>query len=595
MSDNGAAGTTNAAGAAGAGHAERMRLDGEPATWRRWGPYLAERAWGTVRDDYSPDGSAWTYFSHDHARSRAYRWNEDGLLGISDDLQRLCFAVALWNGQDPILKERLFGLGAQEGNHSDDVKEAYWYLDSTPTHSYMKALYRYPQAAYPYAELVEESARRTRSDPEYELTDTGIFDQHRFFDVLVEYAKAQPRDLLIRLSVTNQGHDRAPIHVLPTLWFRNSWSWSPTGSAQKPSLHARPATPGVVDARHHSLGHYMWLCEEQPRELLFTENDTNAMRLWGVPNETPWTKDAFDAYVVHGRKDAVNAAHSGTKAAAHYARILGPGESWTLRLRLVRAQDWHDRPLASDKAFEDFERIFERRIEEANAFYASLQPAALTADEKLVQRQAFAGLLWSKQFYHFDVGRWLDGDPGQPPPPPARKHGRNREWKHLNSADVISMPDKWEYPWFAAWDLAFHCIPLSLIDSGFAKDQLILLLREWYQHPNGDIPSYEWAFGDSNPPVIAWAARRVYDIDKAQRGVADVAFLERIFHKLMLHFTWWVNRKDSEGNNVFEGGFLGLDNIGVFDRSARLPGGGHLEQSDATSWMGMYCLNMLVI
>ena len=570
---------------------EHARLRDDPGGWRRWGPYLAERAWGTVREDYSADGSAWSYFPHDHARSRVYRWSEDGLLGICDDRQRLCFAVSLWNEKDSILKERLFGLAGPEGNHGEDVKECYWYLDSTPTHSAMKALYRYPHAAYPYARLVEESRARGRSEPEFELTDTGIFDGNRFFDLQVEYAKAAQRDLLIRLTVTNHGPGPAPIHVLPTLWFRDTWSWTASGAEHKPSLAQRE--PGVVDVHHHSLGHYVWLLDTQT-DLLFTENETNRERLWGAPNATPYVKDAFDSYVVHGRTDAVNPARTGTKTAAHYHRTLAPGEVWTIRLRLVRGQD--ARSWASLRgAFESFDQTFERRILEADAFYAAVQPPALTKDEKLVQRQALAGLLWSKQFYHFDVARWVEGDPTQPPPPPSRRTGRNKEWKHLNTADVISMPDKWEYPWFAAWDLAFHCIPIALVDPAFAKAQLLLLLREWYQHPNGDLPAYEWAFGDSNPPVLAWAARRVYEIDRAQNGVADTAFLERVFHKLMLNFTWWVNRKDSEGNNVFEGGFLGLDNIGVFDRSAKLPGGGTLEQSDGTSWMATFSLNLLSI
>jgi len=573
------------------GNTERARLHEDPAGWRRWGPYLAERAWGTVREDYSAGGSAWTYFPHDHARSRVYRWSEDGLLGICDNLQRLCFAVTLWNAKDPILKERLFGLSGPEGNHGEDVKECYWYLDSTPSHSYMKALYRYPHAAYPYTRLVEEGARRGRLDPELELTDTGIFDQNRFFDLQVEYAKASARDILIRLEIKNHGPDPAPIHVLPTVWFRNAWSWTSNSTEPRPEIKLRE--PSVLDLHHHSLGHYVCLLDT-PTDVLFTENETNRERLWGAPNHTPYVKDAFDAYVVQGRTDAINPAHTGTKAAAHYSRTLAPDETWIIRLRLVRGQDaiaW----ASLRHAFEDFDQTFERRAREADAFYASVQPAALTVDEKLVQRQALAGLLWSKQFYHFDVARWIEGDPTQPTPPASRRQGRNREWKHLNTADVISMPDKWEYPWFATWDLAFHCIPLALVDPRFAKDQLLLLLREWYQHPNGDVPAYEWAFGDSNPPVLASAARRIYELDRAQTGVADVGFLERVFHKLMLNFTWWVNRKDSEGNNVFEGGFLGLDNVGVFDRSARLPAGGHLEQSDGTAWMATFALNLMYI
>ncbi|HXI19288.1 MAG TPA: glucosidase, partial [Chloroflexota bacterium] len=572
-----------------AGYDERDRLESDPAAWRRWGPYLSERAWGTVREDYSADGSAWDHFPHDHARSRVYRWNEDGLLGISDDHQRLCFAVAMWNGKDPILKERLFGTAGPEGNHGEDVKECYWYLDSTPTHSIMRALYRYPHAAYPYSALVRESRRRARTEPEYELTDTGIFEDNRFFDVLVEYAKSSPRDILIRITATNHGSDAATLHLIPQLWFRNTWNWG--DGAAKPQLHQRPGTTGV-DVQHNSLGRYVWVAEGAD-EVVFTDNETNGERLWGSANATPYVKDAFHRYVISGEAGAVNPTRTGTKAAALYRRTLAPGETWTVRLRLVRAGERAIRK--GENAFNDFDSVFERRRQEGDAFYEALQPDSLTQDERMVQRQAFAGLMWSKQYYRFNVYRWLHGDPGQPPPPEVRKQGRNKDWRHLNCADVISMPDTWEYPWFAAWDLAFHCIPIALIDSRFAKDQLLLLLREWYQHPNGDVPSYEWALGDSNPPVLAWAARRVFEIDKRQRGEPDLQFLERVFHKLLLNFTWWVNRKDSEGNNVFEGGFLGLDNIGVFDRSAKLPGGGHLEQSDGTSWMAMFALNLLSI
>ena len=560
------------------------------AHWRRWGPYLAERQWGTVREDYSPHGTAWDYFPHDHARSRAYRWGEDGLGGITDNHGRLCFALALWNGRDPILKERLFGLTGTEGNHGEDVKEYYFYLDSTPTHSYMKYLYKYPQAEFPYAPLVEENRRRDRRAPEFELMDTGVFDGDRYFDVLVEYAKAAPDDILIRITATNRGPEPAELHLLPTLWYRNTWSWDAAGP-ERPTL--RSSAPGTghatIEAEHPSLGP-RWLYGEGTGEVLFTENDTNAERLWGVvPNPSPYVKDGINRYVVEGRKDAVNPAAVGTKAALYHRMTLGPGESMTRRLRLSNT------PIPGDPFGKEFEAVFAQRIHEADEFYATVIPKQLSDDAKSVMRQAFAGLLWSKQFYHYDVRRWIEGDPACPPPPPERLQGRNREWLHLYNEDVVSMPDKWEYPWYAAWDLAFHMIPLALIDPDFAKAQLILFLREWYMHPNGQIPAYEWAFGDVNPPVHAWAALRVYRIERRLRGRGDRAFLEKVFHKLLLNFTWWVNRKDAEGKNVFQGGFLGLDNIGVFDRSAPLPTGGHIEQSDGTSWMGMYCLNMLAI
>jgi hypothetical protein len=558
------------------------------AHWRRWGPYLAERQWGTVREDYSPHGTAWDYFPHDHARSRAYRWGEDGLLGISDNHQRLCFALALWNGRDPILKERMFGLSGTEGNHGEDVKEYYFYLDSTPTHSYLKALYKYPQGAFPYAELVDENRRRGRHQPEYELIDTGAFDQDRYFDVQVEYAKAAPDDILIRISVTNRGPEPAALDVLPTLWFRNTWSWE-EGSA-RPSLRA--AGPGrgaaVIEAEHPTLGR-RWLHAEGAPELLFTENETNSARLFGAPGPGPYVKDGIGEYVVNGRAGAVNPARTGTKAAARYRLAVPPGQTVTLRLRLCDAP----RPgTAFDGAFE---RIVAQRVREADEFYATVVPPDLSDDARNVMRQALAGLLWSKQFFHYYVRRWLAGDPALPAPPPGRREGRNREWLHLYNEDVISMPDTWEYPWYAAWDLAFHTIPLALVDPDLAKDQLVLFLREWYMHPSGQIPAYEWALGDVNPPVHAWAALRVYRIERKLRGRGDREFLEKVFHKLLLNFTWWVNRKDAEGKNIFQGGFLGLDNIGVFDRSAPLPTGGHLEQSDGTSWMAMYSLNMLAI
>ena len=560
------------------------------AYWRRWGPYLSERQWGTVREDYSPHGTAWDYFPHDHARSRAYRWGEDGLCGISDNHQRLCFALAVWNGRDPILKERLFGLGNPEGNHGEDVKEYYFYLDSTPTHSYMKCLYKYPQAAFPYRRLVEENARRGRPQPEYELLDTGVFDGDRYFDVTVEYAKGGVDDLLIRVTAVNRGPEAAELHLLPTLWFRNTWSWD-VGAA-RPQLQATASTPGqaVIAARHQTLG-ARWLHAEGAPELLFTENETNVPRLFSVPARSTYVKDGIGERVVAGKEDTVNPAHVGTKAAAWYRASVPAGGQIALRLRLTDAD-----PARAGAPFGlDFEEIFSRRVRDADEFYDLVIPRTLSADGRLVMRQALAGMLWSRQFYHYDIKRWLAGDPTQPPPAPGRRRGRNREWTHLYNEDVVSMPDKWEYPWYAAWDLAFHMIPMALVDPEFAKAQLVLFLREWYMHPNGQIPAYEWAFGDVNPPVHAWAAWRVYKIDRRIRGVADREFLERVFHKLLLNFTWWVNRKDPDGRNVFQGGFLGLDNIGVFDRSAPLPTGGYLEQSDGTSWMGMYCLNMLAM
>ncbi len=568
---------------------ERLELAANRAAhWRRWGPYLSERQWGTVREDYSPHGTAWEYLPHDHARSRAYRWGEDGLAGISDNHQRLCFALALWNGADPILKERLFGLTGNEGNHGEDVKEYYFYLDSTPTHSYMKYLYKYPQRAYPYEEILTENRRRDRKQPEYELIDTGVFDDDRYFDVFVEYAKAAADDILVRITVTNRGPERAGLHLLPTLWFRNTWSWEP-GKA-RPRLRAARARTGwaEIEVEHETLGR-RWLYCEGPAELLFTENDTNATRLWGAANASPYVKDAFHEYVVNGRHEAVNPAQVGTKAAAYYRLTLLPGESATACLRLT------DAAAKGDPFGKGFDATLAERNREADQFYATVIPADASEDARRVMRQALAGMLWSKQFYHLDVRRWLTGDPAMPPPPRERLRGRNREWVHLYNEDVISMPDKWEYPWYAAWDLAFHMIAIALVDPEFAKSQLILFLREWYMHPNGQIPAYEWAFGDVNPPVHAWAVWRVYKIDRRVRGVPDRQFLEKAFQKLMLNFTWWVNRKDAGGKNVFEGGFLGLDNIGVFDRSAPLPTGGHIEQSDGTSWMAMYCLNMLAI
>jgi Glycosyl hydrolase family 63 C-terminal domain len=569
--------------------------------WKRWGPYLSERQWGTVREDYSSGGTAWDYFPHDHARSRAYRWGEDGLGGISDRHQFLCFALALWNGKDPILKERLFGLTGNEGNHGEDVKEYYYYLDSTPTHSYMKYLYKYPQSEFPYARLAEENRRRGRSEYEFELLDTGVFDGDRYFDVFVEYAKASAEDILIRITAHNRGPESAQLDLLPTLWFRNTWSWG--NETDHPLLVRFHGAAGiaVVEAQHKALGPRWLLCEGEP-ELIFTENETNHLRLFGGENRSRFIKDGINSYVVHGNHEAANPAETGTKAAAVYKLNIEPQRSATIHLRLtdqLPVVEHHSAPvitLASEGAFgRGFEDVFSARQKEADEFYARRMGQTSDRDAAEVQRQAFAGMLWSKQFYHYDIASWVDGDPTGPPPPEERKRGRNREWRHLYNEDVISMPDKWEYPWYASWDLAFHCVTLALVDPDFAKEQLLLFLREWYMHPNGQLPAYEWAFGDVNPPVHAWAAWRVYKIDRRVRGQADRAFLARVFQKLLLNFTWWVNRKDAEGMNIFQGGFLGLDNIGVFDRSAPLPTGGHIEQSDGTSWMGMYCLNMLAI
>src|SRR5881296_4098388 len=571
--------------------AEERRLDeaqARTAHWRRWGPYLSERQWGTVREDYSPHGTAWDYFPHDHARSRAYRWGEDGLLGISDNHQRLCFALALWNEKDPILKERMFGLTGSQGNHGEDVKDYYFYLDSTPTHSYMKGLYKYPQGEFPYVWLVDENQRRGRRDAEFELVDTGVFESDRYFDVVTEYAKAAPDDLLIRITVTNRGPDPAPLHLLPTLWCRNTWAWEPGAVRPRLRLTALGGKACIL-VEHAELGRpYRLYCDGDPA-LLFTENDTNLHRVHGVENPSAFVKDGFHEYVVHGQIGAVNPAREGTKTAAHYRMVLGPGESAIVRLRLT------DRELRESPFGKRFDAQIAQRVQEAEEFYATVIPEKLSGDARGVMRQALAGMLWSKQWYHFDVRRWIDGDPTQPPPPSERQHGRNREWTHLYNDDIISMPDKWEYPWYASWDLAFHTITLALVDPEFAKGQLTLFLREWYMHPNGQIPAYEWALGDVNPPVHAWAALRVFKIERKRTGHGDYLFLERIFHKLLLNFTWWVNRKDAEGNNLFQGGFLGLDNIGIFDRSAPLPTGGFLEQSDGTSWMAMYTLNMLAI
>jgi hypothetical protein len=551
--------------------------------WKRWGPYLSERAWGTVREDYSAEGDAWNFFPHDHARSRAYRWNEDGIAGICDRRQSICFAVALWNERDPILKERLFGLSGTEGNHGEDVKEYYFYLDSTPTHSYMKYLYKYPQDAFPYAQLVAENRRRGKNDGEYELLDTGVFDEDRYFDVFVEYAKGDVEDILIKITVTNRGPESAPLRLLPTIWFRNTWSWDRT--AVRPILRG---APGSIELNHPALGKRRFYYEGSA-ELLFTENETNTRRLFNARENGFCKKDGINDYIVHGIKQAVSAESMGTKAAAHYALEIGAGKTVTVRLRFTNLE------FTPSTAFAEFDAVLATRKGEADEFYATIIPKHLSPDAQNVMRQGFAGLLWSKQFYHYVVKQWLEGDAGNPPPPVERTRGRNHDWPHLYNADVISMPDKWEYPWYAAWDLAFHCVSLALVDPDFAKEQLVLLLREWYMHPNGQLPAYEWALGDVNPPVHAWAVWRVYKIDKKKNGRGDREFLVRVFHKLLLNFTWWVNRKDAEGMNIFQGGFLGLDNIGVFNRSDPLPNGGHIEQSDGTSWMAMYTLNLLAI
>ncbi|MUL38924.1 MGH1-like glycoside hydrolase domain-containing protein [Gloeocapsopsis dulcis] len=567
---------------------EEIRLEENrtrKAYWRRWGPYLSERQWGTVREDYSSTGSAWDYFPHDHARSRAYRWGEDGIAGISDNHQRLCFAIALWNGNDAILKERIFGLTGSEGNHGEDVKEYYFYLDNTPSHAYMKCLYKYPQQAFPYAELVQENQRRGYHDPEFELLDTGIFDGNRYFDVFVEYAKNTDEDILIKIKVINRGSEEKNLHLLPTLWFRNTWSWEE--DSQKPILKkVESESFDVIEAAHPTLGE-RWLYCTGATELLFTENETNYERLFGEPNTSPYVKDGINNYVVHGKKEAVNPDEVGTKVSPYYILNIEPGQEEVVYLRLCNTPD------LTAPFGEEFDQIFETRQQEADDFYQRISPNVTDPDAQSVQRQAFAGLLWTKQFYHYVVEDWLKGDETQPTP--NRTYERNKEWLHLFNDDILSMPDKWEFPWFAAWDLAFHVLPLAMIDPDFAKRQMDRLTREWYLHPNGQMPAYEWHFSDVNPPVHAWGTWRVYQIEKQIYGRADRDFLERVFQKLLLNFTWWVNRKDEEGNNVFQGGFLGLDNIGIFDRSSELPTGGQLDQSDGTSWMGMYCLNMLAI
>jgi len=569
---------------------EHLRLEEDARrakNWKRWGPYVSERQWGTVREDYSPNGDAWNYLPHEDARSRAYRWGEDGLLGISDRECRLCFALALWNGRDPILKERIFGLTNPQGNHGEDPKEVWHYLDSTPTHSYMRALYKYPQAEFPYARLVEENAKRTRLEPEFELEDTGIFDESRYFDVIAEYAKEAPNDILIRLTLANRGPETATLHVLPTVWFRNTWVWGCTheGCTLKPRISK--LDEHLLTLQHETLRVFRFAVETEA-PWLFTENETNNEKLFGSPNLSPYVKDAFHEAVVHGRREAVNECCYGTKAAPHYVLKIPAGGEVVLRFRLASALDWPVKP------FEDFEKIFGARKAEADAFYETKYARALPPEQRNVMRQAYAGLLWSKQFYHYVVKDWLAGDPNMPPPPKERKRARNHNWGHLFNADVISMPDKWEYPWYAAWDLAFHMIPMARVDPDFAKQQLLLFLREWYMHPSGAMPAYEWNLRDVNPPVHAWACWRVYKIS-GKPGHRDTLFLERAFQKLLINFTWWVNRKDVQGKNLFSGGFLGLDNIGLFDRSKPLPSGQSLAQADGTAWMAFYCGTMLSI
>ena len=575
---------------------ERLTASAEREVhWKRWGPYLSERQWGTVREDYSANGDAWNYLPHDHARSRAYRWGEDGIAGICDRHQHICFAFAFWNEKDPILKERLFGLTNREGNHGEDVKEYYFYLDATPTSSYLKYLYKYPQAAYPYDKLVAENAKRDRFQSEYELIDTGVFDGNRYFDIFVEYAKAESEDILVRVTAWNRGPDAAKLHVLPTLWFRNRWDWGDPYDKPAASRVDAPQGVALIEAREFHYG-TRWLAAEGQPELLFTDNETNNERLFGTKNKTSHVKDAFHLHILGGPCGTINPAQTGTKAAAHYTVEIPAGGSWTTRLRFTNRSLGEGLAQGADKIFgAAFDAIFAKRIAEADEFYAQRCGGKLSPDALLVQRQAFAGLLWGKQAYHYDVRRWLDGDSTQPTPDFARRNGRNKEWTTLYNADVISMPDKWEYPWYAAWDLAFHCVAMALIDPDFAKDQLVLFLREWYMHPNGQLPAYEWNFSDVNPPVHAWAAWRVYKIAARIQGEPDRNFLERVFHKLLLNFTWWVNRKDVEGKNVFQGGFLGLDNIGVFDRSVPLGPGNFIEQSDGTSWMAMFCLDMLAM
>ncbi len=568
---------------------EQDKLKSNGAGWKQWGPYVTDRQWGTVREDYSADGNAWQYINHDAARSKAYRWGEEGIGGISDSRQLICFAVALWNKKDPIIKERYFGLTGNEGNHGEDVKELYYYIDNTPTHSYMKMLYKYPQQEYPYSWLVEENKKRSKTEPEFELIDTGIFNEDKYFDVFIEYAKAAEDDILIKITVHNRGNEAASLNVLPTIWYRNTWAWGYDEYEYKPEMMSSNDTNILIP--HQYFQDYTLYFQKEDADktlpLLFCENETNSQRLYNAPNHTPYVKDGINDYIVHGNTAAVNINAAGTKAAINYDVTINGGESKTFLLRLS-AQ-------ALPHPFEDYDTLFDAAKHNADAFYADLQKDFTNEDEKNVQRQAFAGMLWSKQYFDYNIDKWLNGDPSQPSPPIQRKTGRNAGWKHLNNADIISMPDKWEYPWYAAWDLAFHCIPFAMIDADFAKQQLLLLTKEWYMHPNGQLPAYEWAFGDVNPPVHAWSTFRVFKIDENTNGKPDIPFLETVLHKLLLNFTWWVNRKDANGNNIFQGGFLGLDNIGVFDRSAPLPTGGYIEQADGTSWMAMYALNLMRI
>ncbi|MGI9055272.1 MAG: MGH1-like glycoside hydrolase domain-containing protein [Pyrinomonadaceae bacterium] len=583
-------------------NAEQLRLDqavNREKDWKLWGPYISDRAWGTVREDYSADGSAWDYFPFEQAHLKAFRWNEDGIAGICDRHQNVCLALALWNENDEILKERFFGVNGNQGNHGEDVKEYYFYTDNVPTHSYMKMLYKYPHQKFPYDLLKNENIKRDKTQPEFELLDTGIFDENKYFDVFIEYAKAAEDDLCIKITAVNRGSEKARLQLLPTIWFRNTWFWSETQENLKPKLQIANIDKKDVSAirlNKEETGVYWLLCESTP-ELLFTDNETNYQKLYQTENKSEFTKDGINDYLVNGNKSSVNRENKGTKAAALYTFDLESNQSKSVYLRLCSQATVEKGLHFTDRT--DFiagcEDVFEQRKAEADEFYKTVTPTDLNADAKNIMRQSLAGMLWSKQYYHYIVKEWLEGDPAFPPPPKERLKGRNHQWKHLYNDEIISMPDKWEYPWYAAWDSAFHCIPLAMVDPEFAKRQLLLLLREWYMHPNGQIPAYEWAFGDVNPPVHAWAALRVYKIEARMRGVADRIFLEKVFHKLLLNFTWWVNRKDVEGNNVFEGGFLGLDNIGIFDRSAKLPSDGHIEQSDGTSWMAMYCLNMLGI
>jgi Glycosyl hydrolase family 63 C-terminal domain len=566
--------------------AEKLRLStrADNKGWKKWGPYLTERQWGTVREDYSNNGDAWNSISHDMARSKAYRWGEEGIAGISDNKQIIAFALGFWNHEDYILKERFFGLTGNESNHGEDVKELYYYLDSSPTHSYMKMLYKYPQKAYPYKKLIEESQKRSRLEPEYELLDTGIFDNNEYFDIFIEYAKADEQDILIKITAHNRSEKDAPLTILPTIWFRNTWCWGYEDFKYKPILTG--VSKSIIEADHKNLGHFKLYCENAD-ELLFCDNDTNYKRLYNFASNTPYCKDGINDYVVSGDKTAVNSNKIGTKASAQYSRIVKAGESVTVKLR------FSDHTIS--EPFGGFDDIFDKRIRETNQFYNDVQKDVKDEELRAIQRQAYAGMLWTKQWYYYNVNEWIAGDPAMPKPNEYRKYGRNAGWRHMYTSNILSMPDKWEYPWFAAWDLAFHTLPLARVDPDFAKRQLAVVLREYYMHPNGQIPAYEWSFSDVNPPVHAWATWKVYEIDKEMNGKGDIVFLERIFHKLLLNFTWWVNLKDEGGNNIFGGGFLGMDNIGVFDRSSTLPTGGHLEQADGTGWMAMYSLNMLRI